>query len=165
MKNSKQKSVNTTILLVIFYLSILSSCNSNDNKSLDKENYLVGRWKCVKHDYSGYQKFTLEQAEQIRKATLIISKTKVYYEGIEFIEPICEYETFILQKFDTSTYYGITLERIHSKSELSKTFWVEFLGSNVDPTCFNDCSNFLLKQDTLISFCGGYTFYLVKIKE
>jgi|GEM_PF-2890477 len=145
---------------------ILAFCikSYSQDKINNKESLILGKWICVKHDYSGYNKFSLEQAEKIRVATLNIEKDKYYYSNIEFIES-CIYSKFNISSYDTTRYYGYYIEFLYSKKELSKILVYTPVDNEDKPSCFNECATFLLKQDTLINICGGYTFYFLKVAD
>jgi hypothetical protein len=149
---------------LFFCIVLFFSLNCASQEEPSTEISLTGVWKCVKHDYVGYQKFTLEQAEKIRASKLYIENNRLYYKDISFVEP-CNFYKLRISNYDTTNYYGNSLEFRYTKKELSKTKLVEPINENGELSCFNNCSFFVLKQDTLINICGGYTYYLIKEKN
>jgi hypothetical protein len=120
---------------------------------------ITGKWKCIKHDYRGKQKFSLKQAEFIRQSILDIKTNTFAYSKAKFIKP-CTFQGWKRTAYDTSQYDN--LELIFTKAELQKiTVWDPVNAKGVN-ACFNECAIFYLKHDTLINVCGGYTFYRVR---
>ncbi|MEO6670259.1 MAG: hypothetical protein ABIN36_12330 [Ferruginibacter sp.] len=127
------------------------------------ENHIsiTGQWKCVKHDFRGKQKFSLQQAGKIKSSVLTIKKNTFSYNKLSFIQT-CTFNSWEVAPYDTSEYTN--LELIFTKPELEQVKVYSPLDKKGDFACYNDCSLFYLKQDTLINVCGGYTFYLKKVK-
>lgn len=149
---------------VLICILVFMWCKSYGQEGFFYDEYIYGKWECVKSDYRGYQKYNFEQAEKIRQSVLNIERHRLYYSGIEFIEP-CNYSHFNISNFDTSLFYGYSIEFVYSKKELAKIFVYVPVDEKGNDACFNDCVTLLLKQDTLINICGGYTFYLLKINK
>ena len=147
------------IVTSVCFLIIHNDCYTKESV---RPSIIFGTWKCVKHDYSGYQKFDIQIAERIRLSKLHIERNKFYYEnsGIES----CDFYKFNISKYDTTEYLGLSIEFMYTKKELSSLLYFEPVDKEGNPSCFNDCAILYLKQDTLISFCGGYTYYLTKEK-
>lgn len=158
------KCINKILIIVVL---LFLGCNSQESKEFNI-NSLYGEWHIVKHDYRGYQKFNLKQAEKIRNSILIFKKNKIYYDNIEFIQN-CTFSKIQITKYDTSDYdinYGYgALEYIYTKSELANFKKINLTDSSGNPTCYNNCSIFYFHQDALISLCGGYTYFLIKNKN
>lgn len=152
--------INKKLFFVFLALLYFNGCTAQVEKVPDI-NYIFGKWKCVKQDYRGYQKFSLEQAEQIRHSILIFEKNNFFYEGVKFIEP-CSFTNIKISKYDTSAYLGYSVEYVYLKKELAKVLVIEPVDEKGEGACFNECAIFFLKQDTLINICGGYTFYMLK---
>jgi hypothetical protein len=149
---------------IIFVIILFTFINCYSQNELKNPNDIIyGRWKCVKHDYGGYNSFTFEQAEAIRTSILNIEKNKIYYTNINFVGK-CDYSKFKVTPYDTTLYLGLIIEFRYTKRELSKIMVYDPVDKNGDFACFNDCAIFYLKQDTLINICGGYTFFLIKEK-
>ena len=146
------------MFLLVFALCF-QGCKAQSNK--DKSSFILGEWQSVKEDYRGYQKFTLDQANQIKASTLTISDDAFYYEGIDFIEP-CQFYEWEITPFDTAEYLGHSIEFKYDKNELARFLTLTPSDENGDLACFNECATFFLNGDTLINVCGGYTFYLTK---
>ena len=70
-----------------------------------------------------------------------------------------------MSKYDTVNITGNILDITYRKKELSKIYVLKPVDDKGGSTCFNNCAEFYLKQDTLISMCGGYTLFLLKVKE
>jgi hypothetical protein len=143
---------------IFLFLSI--TCTTQ-HKITSPDRFILGKWKSVKWDYSGFNKFTIEQADIIKNCILVVDKEKIYYSSISFIDT-CEYYRFLISKYDTTAYLGLSIEYKYTKRELSKLLVLNPLDKEGNPSCYNDCAIFLLKQDTLINICGGYTYYLLK---
>lgn len=127
-----------------------------------KETYpIFGKWKCVKLNTQGFQKFQITDAEKLQKSNLTITSTTFGYDEIDFIEP-CNFKGWSMRNCDTSENLGITLELLYTKDELSKFIEYSPIDENGEFGCFNDCSIFYMKNDTLINICGGYTLFLIK---
>lgn len=122
---------------------------------------VYGRWKCVKMGMKGYQKYDSNKARRIEHATLVISPHEFYYSNIKFVEK-CSFDTIILTAVDTL--FADIMARIYTSAELKKMQEVQMIDRNREHACFNDCARFYLKEDTLINICGGYQYYLKKIK-
>jgi hypothetical protein len=139
-------------IICIFALGLQSS----------RDNYIFGKWRCVKLDTRGYQKYSLKQAKIIKRSVLNFERNKIYYSDIDFIKS-CYFFKLKLSQYDTllsRVYYNMNLEVIYPKSDLAKILVIELVDSNGRHSCFNNCAELFLKQDTLINVCGGYTFYL-----
>lgn len=157
MENIKVKAV------ILFFLTlILFSCQSN-KKNNDSQT-IMGEWIIVKQNYKGYQKFSLDEAHKIEESILNINKSEIFYENIDFISP-CNFDKLLIELIDTTKLYGATIEYLYTKKELTKIQSIIPVNINNQPTCFNNCATFYLKQDTLINICGGYTFFLKKINN
>lgn len=150
------------IFIIITFLLYIQGCESQKKGNINE--YLTGKWEIILHDYRGYQKFSLAQTNQIEKADLIITEDSYYYEGVGFIDT-CQFAKWKKGPYDTSNYYGWSIEFKYSKSELAKFMYIEPVNKQGDFSCYNECNIFFLKQDTLINICGGYTYYLVKSKN
>lgn len=109
----------------------------------------------------GYQKYDSNKARRIEHATLVISPHEFYYSNIKFVEK-CSFDTIILTAVDTL--FADIMARIYTSAELKKMQEVQMIDRNREHACFNDCARFYLKEDTLINICGGYQYYLKKIK-
>jgi len=92
---------------------------------------------------------------------LNIDQNRIYYNNLDFIE-VCEYSNFFVSKYDTSLSSRLIIERRYSKLELSKILEFTTVDKDCKRSCYNDCAQFYLKQDTLMYICGGYTFFLLK---
>lgn len=151
-----------TFIRFIFLVSILLSVECIPQTEIKINiGQLYGRWKCVKTDYRGYESLSFNQAEKIRKSILNIDSCRIFYDSIDFIG-VCEYSKFCISSYDTSGYSGLIIDLLYSKEELSKMLEFTPAYDNCERSCFNDCSQFFLKQDTLIHICGGYTYFLKK---
>ena len=147
------------ICIVFWYFPSISYAQ---NKSLLIPN-IFGTWSSVKFEYYGYHKFDFNQAQKIKASKLYIGEHRFTYDSLAFIGP-CDYDRLEFTKYDTTHFMGVYIEYIYTKNELSKLLNIEPVDKNGDPTCYNECSILFLKQDTLISICGGYTNYLIKEK-
>ena len=147
-------------LMFSFILSLILIVSCYQIKP-ERVRYIIGTWKSVKFEYYGYHKFNSKQAEQIKASKLYIGEHRFMYDSLNFIGP-CDYDRFKVTKYDTTKYLGIYLEYIYTKKELSKLLHFEPVDKNGEFSCFTDCAILFLKQDTLISICGGYTNYLIK---
>jgi hypothetical protein len=141
------------LIIQLIYLSVVG-CNSQGN-------YLLGTWRCVKYLNYGEHKFDSTIAENIRNSNLIITSDKIFNEN-EISRTECDYFSLEVVPFDTTVTYGYYIEYLYPKKELSKIKKLIPTDMQGERTCFNDCSIFLLKQDTLIHICGGYTYYLLR---
>jgi hypothetical protein len=148
------------ITVLVYFLIINNACSLTKSS---RSNFIFGIWKCVKHDYSGYQKFDIQTAERIRASKLHIERNTFYYENSGSIGP-CDFDKFSISKYDTSQYWGSNIEFRYTKKELSSFLQFKPVYKDGKPSCFNECAILILKQDTLISVCGGYTYYLIKEK-
>lgn len=154
------------LILITFFFSCIGQNHNKDavNNMRSNSMSVFGRWKCVVIDYRGYQKFSIEEAKNIEKSVFVVGKHKMYYEGIASIE-LCEYDTLVGNIVDTSALTGASFEYKYSKDDLSKIIQFAQLNKRgeLPMSCYNECSQLFLKEDTLINICGGYTFYLTKI--
>jgi hypothetical protein len=148
--------ITTSLLLLLLSFAVSGQAPSAGQPPV------YGNWKCVRKDYRGYQKFSLQQAEKIRKATLRIEKTTFSFRDIKFIEP-CVFAGWKRSKYDTSEYTSLAL--VYTKIELTGIQTLEPVDAKGHPACFNECAIFYLKQDTLINICGGYTYYRVRSRD
>lgn len=144
-----------------FITSIFGAFGCFAQQSLNEKATIYGRWKVVKIDYRGYQKFSIEQAKQIRHSILSVQNNTFFYNSIKFIEP-CSFYGWNVKNYDTSENQMYNIGFIYSKKELDKLLILEPVDSIGNASCYNECAVFFLKQDTLINICGGYTFYLLK---
>lgn len=152
----------TIKMQVILYLLLLGCMDAFPQHEKINPSFLYGKWKVVKHDYRGYQKFSAKQANQLHKSILVIEKTRYYFTNINFIGP-CPIYKWNIQPYDTTISISMPIEQCYTKKELAER--VSFLEpvDNKGEPCYNECLMFL-KQDTLITVVGGYTFFRLKIK-
>jgi hypothetical protein len=160
--NEMKNSTYLICILIMLAFSSFISCSSQ-NQVITNADYIYGVWKCVKHDYRGFNSIELEQAEKIKISKLHIEKNNAYYENIGFISE-CKFSKFKVSTYDTLEHTGLILEFRYKKKELSKMLEYEPVDENGKFSCFNNCAIFYLKQDTLINICGGYTYFLIKDK-
>jgi len=142
---------------MIFGLNISQSKQSPDS-------YILGDWHCVKHDYRGYQKFSLKQAEAIKKIILKIKQNGFSYSKADFVEK-CDFIGWQASKYDTSEQLGYSIEYRYQKTELAKLLKMTPVDKKGNLSCYNERSTFFLKGDILIKTCGGYRFYWLKVKK
>jgi len=159
MKINNFKQLIRKIIPVVVLFIFVSCYFQTETKN--RSDLIYGKWKCVKHDYGGFNSFTFEQAEAIRKSILNIEKNKIFYMNNSTVG-VCEYSKFIISNWDTTLYTGLIIEFRYTKKELSKIQVFNPVDEKGNFACYNDCAKFFLKQDTLINVCGGYTFYLIK---
>lgn len=160
------RTINKSILsgVSLFCILLLFSCNAQDRHADDEHNSnnpLIGKWKSVRLDKRGFQEFDLEKADLISQSLLIISEDSVAYSSIDFID-LCRFSRWKIEQYDTNEHMGFSLDFLYTKEELSKILLYRPVDQNGNFACYNDCSNFFLKGDTLINICGGYTFFLVR---
>lgn len=159
-----------TILLSSVYTICLSQINRIKlahsqviARPMTRQNPLdiIGDWKCVKHDYRGLEKFTLKQAEEVRKSTLHIEKNIYYFKNVKFIE-MCRFDEWVVKPFDA---YDLirTLELTYTKKQLKNVFLLDPVDKAGNTTCFNECAVFK-KGNTIITSYGGYIFFWAKVK-
>src|ERR1700722_397022 len=146
----------TTLLLVLLSLTWFQGISQIRKDSLN----IYGDWKCIKHDYRGIEKFTFQQAEEIRKSVLHIEATTYYFKHITFITK-CPFYAWRLKPYEPDDIAMI--DRIFTKAQLKQIFLLDPARINGDDTCYNDCV-ILKKRNILITNCGGYIFYWVKVK-
>jgi hypothetical protein len=150
-------------LFLISTLIFCYNCYAQSSGGIP-DGHLYGRWKCVKLDTRGYQKYSLEQAHKLQASILTIETHTFYYNNINFIEQ-CNFYRWGINKYDTVHLHRNTLEITYTNKELSKIQVLEPLDSNGKFGCFNNCAIFYLKGDTLINNCGGYILFLIKIPQ
>jgi hypothetical protein len=102
--------------LILFFIS-LSWCSGIAQSSRQRA-YIIGDWKCVKHDYRGLEKFSPEQAGQIRKSILHVEQHTYCFRGVKF-KPQCSFEKWQILPFDFSVGIG-SIQRTFSKAQLKK---------------------------------------------
>ena len=152
------KTISKKVVYILLFPFLLSASHS---PTADR-NSIIGKWKCVKHDYKGRQKFSLQQAESIRRSVLEIRKNTFSYSKIKFVKN-CFFSGWKMTAYDTLEYNNLELR--YTKAELQK-FTVAFpVDAKGESACFNECALFYLTHDTLINICGGYTFYRVRIRN
>jgi len=159
----KFRNTNKKLLFYIFIL-LWSSCVAQRRGKISS-NDIYGQWKCVKLDKRGFQKYTLEQAKMLEASTLTIDSGKFFYgDEIDFVKP-CSFYRWKKSTYDTVNLSGNILDITYKKVELSKISKLEPVDEKGEFGCFNNCAIFYFKQDTLINICGGYTLFLLKVKE
>nr|WP_067053450.1 hypothetical protein [Mucilaginibacter sp. L294] len=137
--------------------------NNGVSQTPAKKINISGDWKCVRFSDRGIQKYTLEQAREIRKSILHIEDHTYYFKRIEFID-----RCFFLG-WKATPYSGIaepvrSLEAIYTKRQLNDLILIDPVDKNGNVTCYNNCLIFK-KGNKLITICGGYTFYWKKIQK
>ena len=125
-----------------------------------KNNYIYGQWRCVKFDCKGQTRYSLNEAKQIRQSTLNIKDHKYYYDNSNFIEE-CSFTNVKITPYDTSFKINDGISTFYNEADLAKVFNIDLVDKNGKNTCFNNCAILVIKQDTLINFCGGFTFWLL----
>ncbi len=126
-----------------------------------RTNLIVGEWKVVKINTKGYQRYTLEEANLLKSSTLVVTDSSFYYKNISFVDS-CTFARWKYSSYDTVNLLGNLLDIEYRKKTLSKIIVVEPVDSLGAWGCYNNCSQFFMKDDTLINICGGYGFYLVR---
>lgn len=148
--------------MIKYLLAILmiSSCTTHEPLEV------IGKWHCVFVDSRGFQKLNSHQRDSLKSSILNITENQIFYEGIEFVDT-CRFNSLdIIPYIPDSFYNGLSVQFRYSYEERREMSKIITLNSNgEESTCYNNCSTFLLKEDTLINFCGGYTFYLLKNKQ
>ncbi len=150
-------------LLTLIILLLNLNCSAQKQEKYTNE-YIYGNWKCVKFDKRGLQKYTLQQAQKLQSSVLTVEKDKFYYNDIDFIE-LCSFNKWKISNYDTTNLSGNILDVLYKKKELSKIRVLEPVDDKEEPACYNNCAEFYFKDDTLINICGGYTYFLLKVKE
>lgn len=169
---------NTSSLLFIVLL-MLSSCKNQAQvliKNSDNSiNQIYGQWELKEDLWKQYTKYTKKQIDSLRTTVLKISKDKIYFENISFLDS-CSFSSsdikltklFDKENYEYSWYEGGEkfllrpkdvgpLIYRYSKEELSKIDKVE-LG------CEYGLSILYLKEDTLIlNYVGGVTLFMTKV--
>lgn len=153
------KSYFFILSLLLFSISY-SFCQ--DNKEVVSIDSLYGNWKCVKLDIRGYEKYSLKQAKKLQASILTIEKNTFYYKDITFIDS-CHFYGWKIKRYDT-TEYNLNLSITYTKKELARMFEFEPIDTKGEWGCYNNCTLFFLKDDTLINNCGGYYLYFLKVK-
>lgn len=121
---------------------------------------LIGNWRTVKIDDQGMQSISNDKAKEIEKSVLRVEKNKISFAGANFIDS-CVFFRFNLKPYDTeSDYAGLRI--LYTDKELSSALWITAVDKDDNFCCYNDCNLFVLKEDTLINICGGYTYFRVK---
>ena len=151
-----------TINKKVFYILLVPLLLSASHNPIADNNSIIGKWKCVKHEYKGRQKFSLQQAESIRRSILEIRKNTFSYSNVKFVNR-CFFSGWKMTAYDTLEYNNLELR--YTKAELQKFTVAVPVDAKGEFACFNECALFYLAQDTLINICGGYTFYRVRIRN
>lgn len=158
-----------TILIItrrfLFGMAICIFFNLNGQISTNcQPESIYGKWHCVRLSLIGYQQFSGEQAEKIKNSILLIDRNQFYYYNIDFVEK-CTFSKFKKINYDTTAYYNSNLDFLYTKEELSNLYGLKAVDKDGQSCCFNSCTEFYFKQDTLIHICGGCIFFLLKIKK
>jgi len=148
-------------VIILNMLLFIGGCNLN-TIGLQKDKSIEGQWRYAKYLEYHPTKYGIEELNNLKKSRLIITKNRLYYKNIHFVDS-CNDINWKCEPYDTSYSESIQLEHFYSKVELSKIYSF----TPVDKTgewqgCFADCAVFYLKQDTLINICGGYPIFLVR---
>lgn len=147
--------------IVLIVVLLLDSCKINAQDESKPTDYIYGEWKYVKHFSWRATKFRSDEIDSIKSSTLYVEKNRIYYENINFIEP-CFYSKIEFKKFfnkNGEPRYPEDLRLLvkYTKDQLSVI-------NRIELDCEYNCLGFLyLKQDTLINYCGGLTFFMIKI--
>jgi len=150
------------VLFLTLFLGV-NSCSAQQENKFPLE-YIYGDWECVKIDKKGYQRYTWEQALELKAAILTVEKNKFYYNHISFVDS-CSFYHWKTFKYDTISLSGNTLDFKYKKKVLSGINVLAPVNDKGELDCFNNCAEFYLKGDTLINVCGGYTLFLLKVKS
>src|ERR1700744_5389802 len=126
--------IKKTILSIILAL-IAVNCFSQTKAN--STNCILGDWNCVKHDYRGYQNYSFEQAENIRKSVLHIDRTTFYFKNINFIDR-CSFYEWQIKHYDMNLPIE-NMKIIYSKSELKKMSLVVPVDIKGNLACYNNC--------------------------
>jgi hypothetical protein len=129
----------------------------------DVKNFnIFGDWKCVKHDYRGLEKFSGQQADAIRRSILHIEKHRYYFKNINFIKT-CEFYRWKVTNYIPYD-AGNVLERIYTPKQLNEIYLLATVDKDDNEVCYNECV-ILKKGKFIITNCGGYFFYWVRVKQ
>ena len=147
----------------LIYITLFSLIwNNGISQTPDKKIDISGDWKCVKFIDAGIQKYTLEQAGEIRKSILHIEDHTYYFKQVKFIDR-CFFLGWKATPYSNMAEYVRSLEAIYTKRQLKDLVLIDPVDKNGDVACYNNCLIFK-KGSMLITICGGYTFYWKKIK-
>lgn len=142
------------------FISLMAMGLNGFSQTHKDSSNIYGDWKCIKHDYRGVEKFTLKQAEAIRKAVLHIDANAWCFKHIAFPAK-CRLYRWKLKPYQP--YDVAMIDRVYTKAQLKQIFLLDPVNINGDDTCYNDCV-ILKKGNILITDCGGYIFYWAKLK-
>ena len=146
------------LVFVIVSIFAFYKCSSQSES-------IYGKWKCVATDFRGYQKFTLKQADVVKKSILNIEKNKMYYSEVDFID-LCTFDSIIYKRgLEKEDWSGTSFFYRYSKKDLSEMIACIPVNAKGEWSCYNECAQLYLKQDTMINICGGYTFFLKRVNS
>lgn len=165
------------IACVIFFASCKNQAKNTAQGSNNPIDQIYGQWKLEKDLWKQYTKYTKVQIDSLKNTVLQISKDKIYFENISFIDvgTFSSSNIKISKLFDKENWeyswfkdgdrfllvpklVGPLIYR-YSKEELSKIIKID-LGCDGEP----NLNTLYLKQDTLIlTHIGGITLIMTKV--
>ncbi len=155
-------------------LFLLSFCTNQAQDTVSLTDQIYGQWKYENHLWWEYGKYTQNEVDSFKCSILQISRDKIYFEDVIFVDSC----SFSEASIKTSKLLDRTNEEYHwfeegsvqllptrytgplvlqySKKELKKI-------DKIDLGCGYDLSILYLKSDTLIlNYLGGITLFMTK---
>jgi len=158
----------TRIRLIILGLLLFSHCKPEQREySINPAEFVYGRWRCQKHMWWTYSKYTSKQLAPVLASKLCVERDRIYFEDSKVIKPyfFSPGEVIVdkMSEEDIKSIYTIQkgpLKQLYTKEELRKLDSIH-LGKNA----YELGVIYLDKDIMILNYCGGVTFFMEKIPE
>ncbi len=156
----------TRVRLIILSLLMFAQCKPEQKEYvINPAKFIYGQWRCKKHMWWTYSRYTGEQLDEVLASPLFVEKDRVYFEGSNIIKPYFfppgEVIVEKLSEEDVEDCYTIQkgpLKHLYTKEELRKLNSIS-LGKDA----YGLGAIYLDKDIMILNYCGGVTFFMEKI--
>ena len=154
-------------LLIIGTLFVFSfSCQGEALYTINPADFIYGKWQYERLAWWKFTKYTDEQVAQIKASTLHIEKDRIYFEGIDFVEP-CTFTKEEIKLTHMAALHEEDLKLRRSSSgplrheytlrEFQELYEIE-LGLPYELALL-----YLAQETLIVNYCGGVCFFMKKL--
>jgi len=156
----------TRIMLIVLSLLLFAQCKPEQEEYvINPAEFIYGQWRCKKHMWWTYSKYTSKQLEPVLASELCVERDRIYFEDSKVIKPyFFTPGEVIVEKLseegvdDCYTIQKGPLKQLYTKEELRNLDSIH-LGKNA----YELGVIYLDKDLMILNYCGGVTFFMEKI--
>ena len=154
-------------LLVVGALCIFFfPCQGSALYTINPGDFIYGKWQYKSHVWWKFTKYTDEQVAQIQSSTLHIEKDRIYFGGLDFIEPRTftseEVKIKKLSTFDEEDLYLTYSSSGPLRYEYTQREFQELCKIELGPP-YELAVLYLDQEEIIINYCGGVSFRMKKL--